>query len=386
MKILFLEPFTPYWKSSLSAQAKTRWGETSGEALKIYLTKIGHQITSISQLVTQPQKGTLAERETAYILKSYQKLLQLQLEEYDLIFIFHILQHFPADIKRILFSQGKREIPIVGYTHGSHWDPSDVWRTIHYPSFKIQDLANLHTLDRILVVSNHMRGILFENLFELNPKLAKRINAKMRVVGLPINIDLLEKFRTKRKFRRLTIIFNHSFISSKHPIMFLRIMQEILKRYDINLIITREVSPDDEATKFVLKLKEHFPGRIFLGGDLPVSRYYRVLWMSDIQVSTATHESLGIATLEAMYTKNCCVLPNQCVYPEIVGNVKEALYPYSEGGLYKKLSFFIEHKNERQRIGEILHNQSLKYNPQKVGTKVSKVLEEIVEIKKSHIH
>jgi len=31
--------------------------------------------------------------------------------------------------------------------------------------------------------------------------------------------------------------------------------------------------------------------------------------------STATHESLGIATLEAMYARNCCLLPDLGVLP-----------------------------------------------------------------------
>lgn len=386
MRILFLEAFTPQRKGILSAGAKARWGTTCGEVLKNYLIQAGHQVISISQLVTHPLKGSLAQREMAYIIRCYQKLLELKLDRYDIIFIFHIRQHFPGVIKKILFSSGKRNLPIVGYTHGSHWDPSDAFRFIYFPGFQIVDLACLDSLDRILVVSEHMKQTLFKNISKLNPKLAEEIHKKIKVVGLPINPDLIDSFKTKRKFPRLTIIFNHTFISSKNPVMFLRVMKRILKKYDINLIITREIPQKDPATKLIKELKKDYPGQIFLGNTLPLNKYCRFLWMSDIQVSTATHESLGIATLEAMYTKNCCLLPNQCCYPELVGDCKSILYSYTEKELFKKLSWFIEHKTERQRIGEILHKRSLNYTPAKVGMKVLRALGEVVRTKQGSIN
>jgi hypothetical protein len=48
---------------------------------------------------------------------------------------------------------------------------------------------------------------------------------------------------------------------------------------------------------------------VLLGNDMRLGDYYWALWMADIQVSTATHESLDVSTLEAMYTGNCCILP-----------------------------------------------------------------------------
>lgn len=94
-----------------------------------------------------------------------------------------------------------------------------------------------------------------------------------------------------------------------------------------------------------------------------------------MQVSTATHESLGIATLEAMYTRNCCILPCQCCYPEICEECKEVLYPYSEEGLYQRLSHFIEQGAERQETARRLHEISLKYTPEKVVSKICRVID-----------
>src|SRR3954468_11605309 len=36
--------------------------------------------------------------------------------------------------------------PIIGYLHGSHWDPTDTYRSEAYPGLKWLDLANLMAL------------------------------------------------------------------------------------------------------------------------------------------------------------------------------------------------------------------------------------------------
>ena len=67
------------------------------------------------------------------------------------------------------------------------------------------------------------------------------------------------------------------------------------------------------------RLVERFGSRITVGEILAIPDYFRALWGSHVQVSTATHESLGIATLEAMYARNYCLLPDLGAYPEVVG-------------------------------------------------------------------
>ena len=280
----------------------------------------------------------------------------------------------------------KRNLPVIGYTHGSHWDPLDAFRFIHFPGFQMVDLACLHSLDRILGVSEYMKQALFKNISKFNPKLAEEIYKKIRVVGLPINFDLIDSFKTFKKSPRITIIFNHNFLSSKNPVMFLRVMKRIFKKYNVNLIITRKIPPEDPAAKLIKELKKHYPKQIFLGNNLPLNKYYRLLWMSDIQVSTATYDSFGVATVEAMYTKNCCILPNQCVYPELVKGCQDVLYPYNEKELFKKLSWFIEHKTERHQIGEVLHKRSLDYAPAKVGARILQVLKETVGTKQDSLN
>lgn len=63
-----------------------------------------------------------------------------------------------------------------------------------------------------------------------------------------------------------------------------------------------------------------------LGNDMPIDRYYQALWRGHIQVSTATHESLGVATLEARATNNYCLLPRIGSYSEIAEHDSTVFY------------------------------------------------------------
>ena len=84
-----------------------------------------------------------------------------------------------------------------------------------------------------------------------------------------------------------------------------------------------------------------FPDQVMLGNDLPLPDYYRALWMAELQVSTATHESLGTAPLEAMHTGTCCILPRLGSYPEITGEHPDVLYTLGEGRLHERLTYFL---------------------------------------------
>jgi hypothetical protein len=157
--------------------------------------------------------------------------------------------------------------------------------------------------------------------------------------------------------------------------MFLKVISKVLARYDANVLITRKINKGSAFYAQIDELKNRYGNRIILGNTMPLADYYQCLWMSDIQVSTATHESPGIATLEAMYTRNCCILPCQSSYSEICGDCKEVLYPYSEEGLYQRLSYFIEQETERQEIAQRLYDMSLNFTPERVGSKICRVID-----------
>ena len=111
------------------------------------------------------------------------------------------------------------------------------------------------------------------------------------------------------------------------------------------------------------------------GNNLPLPNYYRALWMAELQVSTATHESLGIATLEAMHTGTCCILPRLGSYPEITGEHPDALYDPGEGQLHERLTYLLQHPDRRQAVAGDLQRAAARYTPAVVVPRIAAVLD-----------
>lgn len=269
-------------------------------------------------------------------------------EHPDLIFIFHIFSVFPSVVRKALQDMGT-DMPIIGYTHGSHWDPSDTYRTDRHPRLKLLDLANIDTLDRLLVVSEYMRRTLSENIGTLSQELASEVLDKTFIVGLPLDTARIDRQWTSEPFDRTTVVFNHAPIESKRPKVFAQAAGEILDRHDVAIVFTRRFTEEAPGGKEVAELADRHPDRVILGNDMPIADYYRTLWKSHIQVSTASHESFGVATLEAMYTRNCCLLPAEGAYPEICHNNPDVLYDGTVNTLAERLTHLIESPEERRR-------------------------------------
>jgi hypothetical protein len=85
-----------------------------------------------------------------WILDTYGAILEcLSTDDPDLIFLFHAFQAFPAEILRTLCDLQLR-VPLIGYTHGSHWDYTDLFRHDRYPGLEFADLGNLYAMDECL--------------------------------------------------------------------------------------------------------------------------------------------------------------------------------------------------------------------------------------------
>jgi glycosyltransferase involved in cell wall biosynthesis len=110
---------------------------------------------------------------------------------------------------------------------------------------------------------------------------------------------------------------------------------------------------------------------VILGRDMPLDEYYEALWAADLQVSTASHESLGVSTLEAMYTGNCCVLPRVGSYPEICDGHPDVLYEPGDGPLEERLRYFLEHPEHRRAVASELQRMTARYHPRAVVQKIS---------------
>jgi glycosyltransferase involved in cell wall biosynthesis len=110
---------------------------------------------------------------------------------------------------------------------------------------------------------------------------------------------------------------------------------------------------------------------------MPLDEYFEALWAADLQVSTATHESLGVSTLEAMYTGNCCLLPRIGSYPEICDRHPDVLYEPGEEQLEERLRYFLEHPERRRAVASELQRMSARFHPRAV---VQKIAAEVLDL------
>ena len=373
LRVLFFGGFVSP-SADYKASDAIGYGITTAGALVDGLPRLGIDVTPVRPRLPARLRD-LERRRLAWILGGYRALLDLPLEKFDALFIFHAFQHFPPEMRRLLFDLRAR-LPIVGYTQGSHWDPTDTYRFEHYPGMEVADLANLLSMDRVLLPTEYMRSVLLRNVGAWQPDAARALEGRLAVVGLPINTALMDACFTREKLPRPTIVFNHSIIPAKDPQLFAQTVDHMLSHHDVNVVVTRDIPPGPFRETF-RRLSERHPGHVRLEGTLPLEDYYRLLWMADFQVSTATHESFGVSTVEAMYTRNCCLLPNRCSYPEVTSGYEDVLYSSPEE-LVEKLDYFIRHEDERRRAADRLHDESLRYAADQVVPRVAQVIREVV--------
>lgn len=375
-KILYLTSFTTQATGSHHGSDAVGYGITSSNAIL-------QALRQNFDVVVVPSESTLYKTNLDYLnwtLISYQETLALlQNDPPDLIFIFHCFQQFPQEIKKMLCSL-KLNIPIVGYTHGSHWDHTDTFREIFFPGFAITDLANFCSMDEILVVTQAFKETIVREIGVFNVEIAQRIARKSHVVGLPINTALIDSFALDSSYKKdewIRIVFNHTMIPSKNIKLFLQILNFLMPLYPIQCHITRAMMPNTFEYDEIQRLSRLYPGRVIVGNTLAFPEYYRLLWEADIQVSTATHESLGIATLEAMYTQNCCLLPVLDSYCEISRPETAHLY-HDEAELLTKIKYFIENELARKQLAKRLAVAATRYSIASIYPNLHRVCEQVL--------
>jgi glycosyltransferase involved in cell wall biosynthesis len=329
-RVLYVDGYTvPDPKVGVPSSDAIGYGITASSAIRDGLAALGLDV--VRPRLDPPPTGTGGgpEERLTWILANYRSVLRELVEDPpDVIFCFHIFSAFPVEIRRMLLDLGL-SLPIVGYTHGSHWDPTDTFRFETYPGMEVLDLANLLAVDRI------------------------------------------DACRTGRRFPRPTVVFNHAPVSSKNPELFARVMTRVLPHHDVAVLITRDFAPWQPGGEAIGALAARFPEQVVLGRDMPLDEYYEALWAADLQVSTATHESLGVSTLEAMYTGNCCVLPRVGSYPEICDGHPDVLYEPGEEPLEERLRWFLEHPEHRRAVASELQRMSARYHPRTVVQKIA---------------
>ena len=350
------------------------YGVTAGRVIREYLLEHGFRLIR-PLAATEPYDDGSREARLRWVLRGYERITDAVVTSRpDCVFFFHSFNAFPTEVLRILIETGMK-IPMAGYTHGSHWDPSDGERNTKYPGLKVLDLANLTVLDQVLFDSEFMMKTVLDNVRDYNLGTADAIASKSHVVGLPIDTEFIDLQRPDQRFPRTTVVFNHAPVAAKNPVEFIRVIERVMSGFDIDVLFTRAFGPGAAGAAEIERLRGRFGSRVISGNNMTLDEYFRALWMSDIQVSTAIHESLGIATLEAMYTENCCLLPRRGSYPEICGGSPDALYQGS-ADLERRLVFFITNPGRRRAAGQVLADRARLYSAATVGPRIIDVIHE----------
>jgi glycosyltransferase involved in cell wall biosynthesis len=156
--------------------------------------------------------------------------------------------------------------------------------------------------------------------------LPEELRPKCSVVHPGIDCDELERQRREPEGagRPVAILWNHRWEFDKQPEVFFRALNELAAAglpFRVHVVGENfQVKP-----KPFLDAREALGARIATFGHLPRrEEYIRVLWDSDIVVSTAIQEFFGIAVMEAVFCGARPLLPRRLVYPELYP--EECLY------------------------------------------------------------
>lgn len=387
MRVLYLPTFTsaPNAQQALSGIDRTGvpssdsigYGITASDALLSGLAALGIAVEPL-QIDSQLDRNTW----TVESLREFDRVIKAG--KYDVVLAFHAMWPFTADLRRVM-DENSVDTPLVTYTHGSHWDATDSYRRVHHPKLVWADLGNLLAADRVLVVSEAFRSTLLASVGNTSAAAAQELADRVRVTGLPVDFDRLDMYHVPRAEPPL-IVFNHAPNEAKRPDVFFGALDDVLARTDASVLITRRFASDSVGADTLRCLLTRNPGRIRLGNDLPIEQYYTALWQSSIQVSTASHESLGVSTLEAIAAGNRPILPDLPAYREITENADEVIYSSSDD-LIDHVVAACKSPLASAAIGQRLSQKVREqYGALTVASRVFSVLEDVVRSSNKRVY
>jgi glycosyltransferase involved in cell wall biosynthesis len=361
VKILYVAPFTSQHDHFDSGVVG--YGVTAGGAIVRELRRRGHTVRVTPEVPTASTKA-------GHAAATYEELGRLDLKDFDVLFMYNTFHQFAAEIRRLIYESGATGTLLAGYTHGSHWDPSDEVRH-DYPMLKYADLGNVLALDIVFLVSRYMFDVMSRTIgAELGTAVATEFTRRARVVGGTFDPERLDAARVG-KADAPAIVFNHSPTKAKRPGVFFRTVQEVLS--DIpgaTVTVTRKFGPADPGYAELTELVRRFPGRVLLGDTMQIDEYFRSLWRSHVQVSTATHESFGVSTVEAIYAGCCSLLPATGSYPEVT----DSAGVYAEGELASALLACLRDAPARERTGAAQRAAIRRFLPAEVTGRICSAL------------
>ena len=145
------------------------------------------------------------------------------------------------------------------------------------------------------------------------------IEAKSVVLPVGVELEWLDGHRTERRpGKRPLVLWNHRWEFDKAPETFARVVKRLVAEgTDFGLVLAGEPGPNPSPA--LVSLAEDLPSVVEHCGYVESREAYaRLLWESDIVVSTSRHEFFGVGMVEAMYCECLPLVPARYNYPALV--------------------------------------------------------------------
>ena len=211
--------------------------------------------------------------------------------------------------------------------------------------YLVTDLASAAAADRVLFNSGSLRDSFFattrtflERMPDARPLwLLDEIENKCAVLHQGIGLAALDRGRTGREGVP-AILWPHRWEHDKNPEVFFEVLEELDARgVDFRLLVAgarfgRIPAVFERARSTLAKHLDHW------GEASGREEWGALLKRADIVVSTASHETFGIAMIEAAYCGAQPVAPLRQSYPEVIPTELHSRCLYADrGALVEKL-------------------------------------------------
>jgi glycosyltransferase involved in cell wall biosynthesis len=205
------------------------------------------------------------------------------------------------------------------------------------------------------------------------------LRARSQVLPLGLDLARLDACRPEeRPAGRPVILWNHRWEYDKDPATFFRALYALAgEGLDFGLILIGE-SFRNQPAEF-LEARQRLADRlVHFGYAEDVASYARLLWQSDVVVSTALHEFFGVAIVEACYCGCFPVLPRRLSYPELLPEAyhQDCLYDDWDGLLDRLRRALLGAKEEANRS---LRREMARFDWQQMGPETDRLCEAVVE-------
>ncbi len=187
-------------------------------------------------------------------------------------------------------------------------------------------------IEALRVMAAHPNNWLYEPAIE---------SLEEKSLALPVGVDLASLAPHRRERDRNApplILWNHRWEFDKSPEMFARVVRRLAEE-GVEFRLALAGDPGENPTPQLVELREALADRIHHFGFIESrEQYARLLWESDIAVSSTRHEFFGVGMVEALYCGCIPVAPRRYNYPALVPEALHDEYLFEdEAGFLERL-------------------------------------------------